>query len=264
MNSKTKPITHCVVPDTQIKPGVPTEHITAASNYILDKKPDVIVVLGDWFDMPSMSQYEQRGSKYFEGKSYRSDIDAGIAGMDLLFDPWIRYNNARKKSKHALYTPRTVFITGNHENRIQRAVYQDPRLEGTISLDDLRLRRHFDEVHDFLEIVDIDGILYSHYFQNPDSAKRMPLGGQVPNRLRSIGQSFTQGHQQGLSVGMRYTPTGKAQRGIVAGSFYQHDEHYAGPQGSNYWRGILFCHEVQAGDYSLMEVSIDYLLKEWL
>lgn len=259
----SKLITHCIIPDTQIKPGVNTDHISAASNYILDKKPDVIVVLGDWFDMPSMSQYEQRGSKYFEGKNYRDDIDAGIAGLDRLFDPIKRYNIARKTSKHGGYSPRTVFLTGNHEDRINRAVFQDPRLSGIVGMDDLMLRKYFTEVHDFLEIVDIDGILYSHYFQNPDSAKRMPLGGQVPNRLRAIGQSFVQGHQQGLSVGMRYTPTGKAQRGIVAGSFYSHDEHYAGPQGSNYWRGILFLHEVSSGDYSLMEVSIDYLLREW-
>ena len=262
--SKTKPKSHCVIPDTQCKPGVPLEHITGASNYVLDKKPDVIVFLGDWFDMPSMSQYEQRGSKYFEGKNYKDDIQAGLIGLDMFFAGINSYNRARKASKHGGYKPRIVFLTGNHEDRITRAVHQDPRLTGTISLDDLNLHKYFKEVHSFLDIVDIDGILYSHYFQNPDSAMRGPLGGQVPNRLRAVGQSFCQGHQQGLQVGMRYTPTGKAQRGVVAGSFYQHDEVYAGPQGSNYWRGLLMKYEVLNGDYSLSEISLDYLLRNWV
>ena len=256
--------TICVIPDTQVKAGDPVNHLEAAMNYILDKKPDIILALGDWFDMPSMSQYEQRGSKYFEGKSYRSDLDAGINALDVFYSPLLEDTHRKRSSKHAVYKPRTVFLTGNHENRITRAVHADPRLDGLISLQDLKLEQYFDEVYDFLDIVQIEGILCSHYFQNPDSLMRRPLGGQVPNRLKAIGQSFIQGHQQGLIVGSRYTPTGKAQRGIVAGSFYQHDEHYAGPQGSNYWRGILFLHETLEGNYSLMEVSLDYLMRKWL
>ena len=55
------------IPDTQIKNGVNLDHIQALGNYILDKKPDIIVCIGDWWDMPSLSSYEKKGSKYFEG-----------------------------------------------------------------------------------------------------------------------------------------------------------------------------------------------------
>ena len=31
-----------IIPDTQVKPGVPLNHLEAAGNYIADKKPDVV------------------------------------------------------------------------------------------------------------------------------------------------------------------------------------------------------------------------------
>ena len=54
----------CVIPDCQIKEGVPTEHLEWAGQYIADKKPDVIVNIGDFWDMPSLSSYD-KGRKDF-------------------------------------------------------------------------------------------------------------------------------------------------------------------------------------------------------
>jgi hypothetical protein len=54
------------------------------------------------------------------------------------------------------------------------------------------------------------------------------------------------------------------QIGIVAGSFYQHKENYLGEQGSEDWHGILVKHRVHDGVYSLMEVTLDYLLEQYL
>jgi hypothetical protein len=71
---------HIVLPDMQLKPGVPTEHIEWIAQYIVDKKPDVLVIIGDWADMPSLSSYDV-GTKSFEGRKYRDDI---LAANDAL------------------------------------------------------------------------------------------------------------------------------------------------------------------------------------
>jgi hypothetical protein len=42
-----------------------------------------------------------------------------------------------------------------------------------------------------------------------------------------------------------------------------HDEEYLGPEGNNYWRGIVVKHEVRNGMYDPMFVSLDYLLRKW-
>ena len=51
------------VPDTQIKAGVPLEHIAAAGNYAYLRRPDVIVLAGDWWDMPSLSLWDGAARK---------------------------------------------------------------------------------------------------------------------------------------------------------------------------------------------------------
>jgi hypothetical protein len=89
-------------------------------------------------------------------------------------------------------------------------------------------------------------------------------GGTVASMLNNIGFSFTMGHKQGLGLANKALANGKMIRGLVAGSFYSHDEDYKGPQANNHWRGAIYKHEVKDGNYCLMELSLKYLLREWL
>lgn len=260
MKSK-KRTKHIVIPDTQCKPGVPLEHLEACGNYIVDQEPDVIVHLGDHWDMPSLSSHEKPGSKYFHDKSYKEDCDAGNEGFRLLNTP-IEEHIKRTSRRKLPWNPRRIFLYGNHEERIQRTVHNLPILDGAVSYEDLQIPEGW-ETHDFLNVVTVDGILYSHYFVNPQSALRNVLSGTIDNRLNKIKQSFTQGHQQGRFYGSQFTLTGKELHGLVAGSFYQHDEAYMGPQGNHYWRGIVVKNEVNDGSYDPMFVSLNYLLREW-
>ena len=250
--------THLVIPDTQVGPDTPTDHLRWIGKYILDKKPDVIVHLGDHWDMRSLSHYDQ-GKKRAENQRYKADIDAGNAALTLLDEPTAKSNWAKRQRDKEEYSPRKVLLRGNHENRIVRAVEDDPKLEGAISLDDLNSRDW--EVHDFLNVVTIDGVSYSHYFYNPMTGR--PYGGSnIETRLKTVGHSFTMGHQQGLRFGLVETIAG-AKHGLVAGTCYMHNEDYLGPQGNSQWRGIIMCHEVTHGAYDIMTVSLNYLCQRY-
>lgn len=251
---------HFVIPDTQCKKGVPLSHLTAAGNYVVDKKPNVIIHLGDHWDMPSLSSYD-KGTKKAEGRTYQDDIDAGIAGMEAFMAPIHAYNKKRRKNKEKQYRPRLVFLLGNHEERIMRHVNANPELAGKCSYDDLKLEEMGWEVYDFLEMVEIDGVAYSHFFANPNTGR--PWGGVARTRLNNIGFSFTMGHQQGKDLAEKHLANGKVLRALIAGSFYQHDEDYKGYQGNEHYRGCLYKHEVENGNYCLMELSMKYLLEKW-
>lgn len=251
---------HFVLPDTQVKPGVPTNHLTAAANYIVEKRPQVIVHLGDHFDMPSLSSYD-KGSRKAEGTRYQADVDAGIAGMETLLRPIQELQRKQAKQKIKQYKPRMVFLLGNHEDRIARHVNANAELEGKVGFHDLMLEEMGWEVHEFKEPVCIDGIYYAHYFYNPMTGR--PYGGVIHTRLKNLGFSFTMGHQQGLEVAIRPLNNGECHRGLIAGSFYQHEEEYKGPQANEHWRGCIYKHEVEKGNYCLMELSMDYLLNKW-
>lgn len=253
--------THLILPDTQVKPGVPTNHLLAAGNYAAAKKPDVIVHLGDHYDLPSLSSYEKQGSKYFHGKSYRDDVDAGNDAMELFLTP-IREERARlSRNKKAQWNPRLIYLIGNHSERINRAINENPILEGTISMDDLALDDW--EVHPYQVPVIVDGIAYAHNFVNPDSLTKNIISGTIENKLSKIKHSFTMGHQQRRQFGTSYNALGQELMGLVVGRFYQHDEAYMGAQGQSDWAGIVMKYEVSGGRYDPAFVSLDWLVENY-
>lgn len=251
-----------VIPDTQIDPGVSINHLEALGNYTVEKQPEYIVHLGDHWNMQSLSIYDM-GKIANEGARYQDDIEAGLDGI-LTFESAIRnYNDNRRYYRKKTYQPNKIFLLGNHENRIIRHVESYPFLAGKLSFDDLGLLDW--DVVPFLEVIDIEGIKFSHYFINPDSVKNYPFSGTADYQLKSLGFSFVQGHKQGLHIASpRYLQDGKVIRGVIAGSFYQHNPEYLGPQGNNYWRGALMLEDVKDGMFRLTELPIDYLLQNYL
>jgi hypothetical protein len=243
---------HVVIPDTQVGPGVPTQHMNWIGHYIKDEYDgaDLTVVhLGDHWTMDSLSSYDRKGGTLMEGRRYIKDIEAGNAAFNDL---------------HASFQGvkcRRVFLMGNHEQRIVRATDNDATLDGIVTLGHLSVHAAGWEVHDFLEPVTIDGVTYAHYFVNPGTGRPL-AGANLETRLKTVGHSFTMGHQQGLKWGRIDTIRG-AHIGLAAGSCYIHDEPYLTPQVTNYWRGILVCHNVRGGDYDLMQVSLDYLARRY-
>lgn len=252
--------THLVIPDTQVKPGVPVEHLHYLGKYIVDLKPDVIIHLGDHFDLPSLSSYD-RGTAMIEGKRVVEDIEAGVQGMALIDGPLKALQQAQKRSKKAPYTPRKVFLLGNHEDRLGRYMNANPQLIGLLDYDSFELQKNGWEVHEFLKPVDIDSILYSHYFASPLSGR--PIGGKASNLLQRVGKSFVQGHRQELDFTARQLCDGTRQLGIIAGAFYQHQEEYKGSQGNHHWRGVVVLREVSDGWGDPQMISLDYLTRKY-
>jgi len=245
---------HFVLPDTQVKPGVDLKHLSHIGQYIVDKKPDVIICIGDFADMESLSSYD-KGKKSFEGRRYKADIAAAKKGMDLLLEPMREYNRRATANHKERYRPRMVLTLGNHEDRINRAVEYQAEFDGVISTDDLPYEDW--EVVPFLQTINIDGVCYTHFLANPMSGK--PYGGSALNQLAKVGQSFVVGHKQTLDVATRFTLDGTQQWGIVAGACYTHSENYKGPQGNEHWRGAVMLHRVINGSFDPLFISLDYL-----
>lgn len=252
---------HLVIGDTQVKPGVPTDHLGWIGRYIVDQfaGQDLAVIhLGDHWDMPSLSSYD-KGKKAFEGRRYKADIKAGNDAFCILNGPLERYN--QHLPEHLQWWPELVLLGGNHDHgRILRAVNDSPEFEGVLSLADLDPGPRW-EMHDFLKPVWLDGIAYCHYFYHPNTGR--PYSGEnLYPRLKTIGHSFTMGHQQTFSYAHRAVGNVR-HHGLVLGTSYLHDEDYLGPQGNNYWRGVVVKHQVEDGMYDPMFVSFDYLCRKY-
>ena len=62
-----------MVPKLLIIPSHDNDRFTWLGNLIFEEKPDVVVCLGDWFDMASLSSHD-KGKKSFEGRRYKQDV----------------------------------------------------------------------------------------------------------------------------------------------------------------------------------------------
>lgn len=251
---------HLIIPDVQVKPGHDYTFLKAIGNYIVKKRPDVIVNIGDFADMPSLSSYD-KGKKSFEGRRYKHDVQAVHEAMDILLKPLRTLQARQRKNKEKVYKPRMVLTIGNHEHRINRAVENDSMLDGTISIEDLKYAEAGWEVIPFEQPIIIDGVLYSHYVTA--GALNRPVG-SASAIISKKHQSCVVGHQQGRQVAYAIRADGKTLTAIIAGSCYEHDEAYMGAQGNHYWRGIVVLHEVNDGCFDEMFVSLKFLKDRYL
>jgi len=248
-----------VIPDSQVKPHVSLDYLACIGRMIVAEKPDRIVHLGDFADMESLSAYD-KGKGSYEGRRYKADIEAAHRGMETLLGPLREYNQRRLASKHALYRPPLDILYGNHEHRICRTVDEEPMLDGTIGLEDLRYAEYGWTTHPFLEVVVIEGIAFSHFFTTGSMGRPASSAQAMLNKKF---MSCIAGHQQGRQMARAYRADGRPITAIIAGSCYDHEERYLGPQGNKHWHGVVMLKNVENGSFDehfipLSDVKKDY------
>lgn len=238
-----------VIGDTQCKQGIDLDYMKWIGYYIARKRPDIIIHIGDHYDMAALSSYDKASLKA-EGRRIIEDIRAGDLGLELI---------EQEIAKVQGYKPRKIITLGNHEERIDRFVGLNPEFEGFMGTDQLAFKKFGWEVIPFLTPCDVEGISFQHYVQNVMTGK--PLGGTALNILKSSGKSFIMGHKQVLDIAIKPTLGGGHQIGIVVGACYLHDEGYKGVQGNNHFRGCVMLTEVHNGYALPSPVSLDYMRK---
>ena len=224
----------------------------------MDEMPDVIIDIGDWFDMESLCSYD-KGTKSFEGRRYKADIKAGHDAELLAFGPILEYNKRAAANHKVRYTPTILRITGNHEERIQRAVEKQPELDGAIGMQDLR--SPLEDLlpitrHDFLTPVLIDGVAYAHYFVSGVMGRPVSSAQAM---LSKHHMSCTAGHlhSRDWSEGLR--ADGTRIQGLICGAYLDpdHRAHYTNQQSQSlWWSGIHVKHRVIQGCYDRQEISV--------
>lgn len=245
-----------IIGDTQVKPGENLEFLDHIGDYIADKQPELIVHIGDHWDFPSLSSYD-RGKLSFEGRRVKADIEAGHEGMRRILAPLRDLQFQQRKNKKRIYNPRMIFTAGNHEDRFDRLVRDQPELDGWAGVSTLDIEGYGFEFYPYLQPVCVEGVNFVHYVANPMTGK--PYGGTALNILKNAGNSFVMGHKQVLDIAVRPNLSGQMQIAIVNGACYPHDEDYKGPQGNTHFRGLTVLHNMQDGYGDPMFVSLDFL-----
>jgi hypothetical protein len=240
-----------VLPDSHAHYQHNNDRADWLSKLVIDLKPDIFVNLGDQFDMPSLSSYD-KGKRSFHGKSYKKDIEAGLEFHDRLWGP---VRATKKKMPHR------IFLEGNHEARIERALDLSPELQGTIGFQDYALDDYYHEVVRYNGqlpgITKIEGILFAHFF--PTGVSGRPVGGISPARMLGMKNktSCVAGHIHTFDFFSERNIDGRTINCLVAGCYQDYINDWSGPIGE-FWRpGVAILRGVENGNFDLEWISIE-------
>lgn len=248
---------HLVIGDSHAHPDFPNDRADWLSRLIIDVRPDVVVNIGDAADMPSLAQMD-KGRTPPNTRSYQKDIASHCDFQGRIWEPIL----ARKKK-----LPRRVFLHGNHEQRIQQAVWRTPELSETISYGDLRLGDWYDDIVPYEGVtpgsISIDGITYAHYMVAGVSGRPVSSEHTAYTLLSKQFSSCTVGHSHTFDFCMRTRADGGKIMAADVGCYQDYTNDWAGEMGKLWDRGILIKRNVENGSYDPEWISLASIKKEY-
>ena len=243
------------------KPEVSNERYNWLGSLIEDVRPDYVVDLGDGADMASLNSFDTRNPQAIVSQSYQRDIEAYNDANERI---WGRYRISKKKR------PFRIGFCGNHENRLNKAIATDPRLEGDkygISFSHLQTDYWFDDYHPYHNggpaIADYDGVSYAHYFSSGNFGSAMSGIHHAYGLVQARNSSSTCGHSHKRSIYFKDGAHPKGIVGLVAGCFKSADEAWAGQSNNDWWKGVVIKRNIDHGMYEPQFVSLNALEKAY-
>ena len=242
-------------------PGTSNDRFDWLGKLIYDVKPDYVVDLGDGADMRSLNSFDTKKPEAIVSQSYERDINS--------------YNDAQERLRHLFKTnkkkrPAWFGFEGNHENRIKKAIQQDPRLEGSkygISFNHLNTRQWFDEYHEYTHgspaIGNYDGVDYAHFIGGGNFGKAISGIHHAYALIQKRYRSCTVGHSHKRDMYFKDNVGVKGAIGLVAGCYKGAAEDWAGQANGEWWKGVIIKRNIDNGVYDPQFVSLDALRKEY-
>jgi len=249
-----------VVPDPHAHPDFNNDRADWLGKFILERRPDVVVNMGDTFDMPSLSSYD-KGKASFHGASYERDIESGVDFLDRMWHP---IKKAKKKR------PLSVFLEGNHEHRLSKVLEYDSHLAGDrfgVSYKNYQLADYHHEIVYYEGqtpgIYTLEGISFAHYFVSGLMGR--PIGGEhhAASLIAKNHSSCVAAHSHTVDWACRSTTTSQTLMGLVAGVFQDYDAKWAGQCNGLWWSGLVYLRGVEQGSYDPEFISLKALRREY-
>jgi hypothetical protein len=249
-----------VCPDVHAHPDHDNDRADWLGKFILDTKPDVVVNMGDTFDMPSLSSYD-KGKASFHGASYERDINSGLDFLDRMWHPI-------KKSKKR--QPHKVFLVGNHEARLTRVLEYQPELAGNrfgVSYSNYQLREYHNEVVHYEGqtpgIYSLEGINFAHFMVSGVAGR--PIGGEhhASSLLAKNHCSCVVAHSHTLDFSVNTDLNGRRIMGLVSGVYQDYQNHWAGNMSRFWFPCVVYLRGAENGCYDPEVISLSRLRREY-
>ena len=246
-----------MIPDAHSHADFSNDRFDTLGKFAADLQPDIVVNIGDWFDMPSLCSYD-KGTRGFEGRRFWKDLEHGIDAQE-------RFVHFLRRRKRKL--PRFVALEGNHEYRLTKAINHDPvMLEGIPTDFGFKDRgwEYFPYNGSTPAIVSIEGINFAHYITTAGTDRAVSAEHQSYNVLQRSMVSTVVGHKHIADWTRRVDGNGKTIQAICAGWFGDYIPNYAGESAKHWWSGVVVLDQVDGtGYFEHRFISLRTLEKEY-
>jgi len=233
-----------VIGDPHARPDVDNSRFEILGKFIVDKRPDEIVCIGDFADMLSLSAYD-RGTVKAEGKRYSDDIKATLDAQEKMFAPVRELQKTLIKGHKERYNPRFWMVMGNHDGaRIARAANEHPAMYGHISEADLKYAEFGWNVIPFLEPLILEGIVFQHYFTSGVMCRAISGDNAAMAMVKKNHRSSVAGHSHLRQYWETSGIDGVRIFGLSVGCYDEGDHSYAKGSQHLWWHGLVMLNEV--------------------
>lgn len=216
---------------------------------IADRKPNRLILMGDFTTMESLSRWDKDKRRKVEGKRLRKDFDVANAALDIIGD-----SKGMEK----------VYLKGNHEDWFEQYLDYHPEIEGLTTFDEaLKLEDRGYQVIEYKEDYKYKGMSFTHV---PIQANGKPVGGKyaTAKALEVYGNSVVFGHTHNFDVAAVHRKnTTSLQQAINCGCFFEHIDDYAQGSMTNYWRGVLLLEHYDKNRADIEQWSLGRLRREY-
>ena len=252
--------TALVIPDGHAKHGVSNRRFDWLGQAIVDRKPDYIIDIGDFADLPQLYGISKRKITATEQlmKEVDYELQAVRDAIQRTYYPLYLLQQHQRHSKRKIYSPKKIRTLGNHCDRFRLLMehnpeyFEDHRLdsysipydgEGSLFYDRFQVNNV-----PFQELVEVEGIVFCHNYVNGTSGISTADG-----LLKHTHQSAVTGHTHKAEWKPDHSAFGKPVYGLQCGCFLDPDDNgtdYAPDQAiKNWWTGIVILHGLDGSGY---------------
>lgn len=248
--------------DPHARPDQDNSRFEILGKFAVDKKPDIIVCIGDFADMESLNSYDKWTVKA-EGKRYKDDLISVIDAQEKMFAPIRKEMDRLVTNKKKRWEPKFYMTMGNHENRINRAANENPSLYGHMSVDDLKYKEYGWEVVPFLKPLVLHNIAFQHYFTSGVMGRPISGDNHAATLVKKNFMSSVCGHSHLRDYWETTDIIGRKKFGLVLGCYDEGDHSYANGTQHQWWSGLTMLNRVEDGQAEPAFWSLKYLKERY-
>jgi len=251
------------VGDCHVTNGQNLDRFDYLGQLILEKQPDIIVLMGDFLTLNCLSFWDKSKKRKMEGRRYQAEIKAGNIALNKMLGPTVKLQKRQRKNKVRQYKPELVYLMGNHEERLERYLDIDPSFEGIINIEEnLHLHDRGFLVFPYKSYYMNNGIHYTHI---PFNKLREIAGVNVCRTAQTVcvgSTIFAHTHELNVSNIHRAGQT-HLQQLLNCGCYFEETEEYAQGHLTNYWKGVCMLNNYKEGRFDIQTYSLGHLRRTY-